>query len=185
MTNLGIMASQISGHLFAPAGAYDSIATTTLSTATASITFSSIPATYSHLQIRAISRNSTAATSDNWALLEINGDTTATNYYMHSLRGNGTAAQAEVYNGPRTFLALNDSNTANVFSGTVIDILDYANTNKYKTIRVLSGWDSNGDGDVRITSNLWKNTAAVSSIILKSNTNNFMQYSSFALYGIK
>ena len=50
---LGIYASQISGHLFAPSGAYDSIATVTPYTTTTTVEFNSRPSTYTHLQVRA------------------------------------------------------------------------------------------------------------------------------------
>jgi hypothetical protein len=170
----------------AAVGDYESISTTTLGSATASVTFSSIPATYTHLQIRAIHRNSTAATSDNWAIAEFNSDTTAANYYAHNLYGSGAnPAGAGSSASNLYFTSLNNNNTASAFGATVIDILDYANTNKYKTSRVLNGWDANGSGFIYLNSGLWKNTAAISSITLKANTNNFVTYSSFALYGIK
>jgi hypothetical protein len=85
MPILGIMASQISGHLFAPSGAYDSIATTTLSSPAASITFSSIPATYTHLQIRGIARSTAAAGN---VSIAYNSDT-GSNYAGHDLYGDG------------------------------------------------------------------------------------------------
>jgi len=72
---LGIMASAISGNLFTPSKDYDSIATVTVSTAVSSITFSSIPATYRHLEIRFIAQNS--GYRDIWG--RFNGD--ATNAY--------------------------------------------------------------------------------------------------------
>jgi hypothetical protein len=80
---------------------------------------------------------------------------------------------------------VNANFTANVFNGYVVDVLDYANTNKYKTVRALQGFDSNGDGRIYLGSNLWKNTNAVTSITLTAFSGNFVQYSHFALYGIK
>jgi hypothetical protein len=76
------------------------------------------------------------------------------------------------------------SSTASVFGGIVIDILDYANTNKYKTMRTLSGYDANGSGNVGLFSGLWMNTAAVTSINLLTFYDQYATYSSFALYGI-
>jgi hypothetical protein len=80
-----------------------------------------------------------------------------------------------------------DNLSANIFSGFVIDILDYANTNKYKTIRYLSGYDANGSGRVGLGSGSWRSTSAVTSITLQGleYSSNYKQYSSFALYGIK
>jgi hypothetical protein len=74
---------------------------------------------------------------------------------------------------------------APIFRASVLDILDYSNTNKYKTLRALDAGDSNGSGNMEILSNLWMNTAAITSITLTLDSGNFTQYSSFALYGIK
>jgi hypothetical protein len=75
--------------------------------------------------------------------------------------------------------------TASVFGAGVIDILDYANTSKYKTIRTLSGWDKNGGGNVGLSSGLWLSTSAISSIVIGSQTGNLVTNTQFALYGIK
>ena len=77
------------------------------------------------------------------------------------------------------------SNTSGIFSGGVIDILDYANTNKYKTSRGLSGYDANGSGLLYLASGLWMNTAAITSIEITDALGNFATNSTFALYGIK
>jgi hypothetical protein len=81
-----------------------------------------------------------------------------------------------------------NNNTANSFAGAVIDVLDYASTNKYKTFRSLSGVDLNGSGLVGLFSGfLYSNTNAISNITLYANAgaDNFAQHSQFALYGIK
>ena len=79
------------------------------------------------------------------------------------------------------------SATANAFGVTIIDILDYANTNKYKTFRSLVGSDTNDtNGAVGLASGSWRSTSAITSITLSNNVSgNLAQYSSFALYGIK
>ena len=186
---LGIYASQISGHLWAPSGAYDSIATTTVGAGgAASITFSSIPSTYTHLQIRGIYRSNYAGTTDN-LLMRFNGDTGA-NYAEHILRGDGSSAGVFADANMSYIIATVDQagNTAgsNVFGVDVIDILDYANTSKYKVMRNLSGRDNNGDGGVSLSSGLWQNTSAISTIVLYPRYGTAMQqYSQFALYGIR
>jgi hypothetical protein len=170
-----------------PAGAYDSIATTTLSTATASVTFSSIPQTYTHLQIRAIARGT--STVDSW-VMSCNSDTT-TNYNSHYLYGNGTSiSTATQGNAAYMFMGSmpTSSSTANSFGSAVVDILDYTSVNKKKTLRSLTGQDNNGSGGMVLFSGIWFNTpAAISTLTLFPNasTGNFAQYSSFALYGIK
>ena len=179
---LGIMASQISGHLYTLTGNYDSIATYSVgSGGSTPITFSSIPSTYTHLQIRAIYANAGGAT--NSGILQFNADTTST-YYTHYLKGNGTAASAGA-NANIAYIPWEAAASPN-FGVMVIDILDYTNTNKYKTIRVLNGYDANGSGSVFLMSGLWRSTSAISSIVLKPDgAANWSQYSSFALYGIK
>ena len=179
---LGIYASQISGHLFAPSGAYDSIATTTLGSTTASVTFSSIPSTYTHLQLRCLM--SDTATGSASMTAQFNGDTGA-NYSSHILLGNGSTAGAAAFISDTKMFSGYFYQGTNIFGAAVVDILDYANTNKYKTLKSLSGGDANGNGQMRLFSGLWMNTGAISSITLASNGGNFIQYSQFALYGIK
>jgi hypothetical protein len=71
------------------------------------------------------------------------------------------------------------------FGVGVASILDYTNTNKYKTSRILCGYDANGSGFSLLYSGLWQNTAAITSITMFPNSGNFEQYSSFALYGVR
>ena len=187
MPVLGIIASQISGHLWAPSGAYDSIATTTLSTATASITFSSIPQTYTHLQVRGLARSNRASTRDGLKLT-INGN--SSDYTYHNLYGDGTSPTAQSF-ASQSELVFNDiagaNATAGVFGVMVIDILDYTSSTKIKTIRALGGADNNGSGIVGLNSGAYYgNTNAVTSITLQGYVGtNLSQYSSFALYGIR
>ena len=183
MPMLGIMASAISGNLWAPAGAYDSISTATVTTGGAtSVTFSSIPSTYTHLQIRA----NIVGTAGYDLLCQFNSDT-ATNYNFHYLAGNGATASA----GAGTTTAfINISNNfmqgATIPGGAVVDILDYANTNKYKTTRALAGSDANGSGWLQLGSGLWRNTVAITSItVYPASSQSFGVNASIALYGIK
>ena len=170
---LGIYASQISGHLFAPSGAYDSIATTTVgSGGTGTITFSSIPSTYTHLQLRVMAVYSAA---NPFGTLRFNGDSGSV-YWWHQLQGNGSAASASAY----------ASLGSSIPTVQVADILDYTSTSKNKTIRILEGYDANGSGTLRLASGLWSATpAAITSITISTSTGTFAEYSSFALYGIK
>jgi hypothetical protein len=186
---LGIYASQISGHLFAPSGAYDSIATVTVVTSTPTITFTSIPSTYKHLQIRMFARSDRAASTNDSAILRYNSDTNSNNYTYHELAGTGAATSAYGSGAPEStqmqFMTATSATTG-VFGIAITDILDYSNTNKYKTQRNLGGFDNNGSGLIRLNSSLWMNTAAISSItITSSNSANFIQDTQFALYGVK
>ena len=184
---LGIYASQISGHL--STNNFSSIATVTVGSGGASsITFSSIPSTYTHLQVRGIAR-STVGSSTDLIALQFNGDG-STSYRSHFLDGNGSSASA-ASTGPQTYAEIHyipaSSASSNVFGTMVIDILDYANTNKYKTVRALTGFDNNGNGNVELNSQLYVSTSAISNFVFYAGpgSNNFTQYSSFALYGIK
>jgi hypothetical protein len=181
MPILGIMASQISGHLWAPEGAYDSLATVTVgATTVASITFAGIPSGYKHLQIRGIA----AGVNNTFADITFNSDA-GSNYAFHDIYGDGAAAGVEASATRANIPVSALPNTANVFNGLVVDILDYANTNKYKTTRTLQGRDTNGGGAIYLMSGLWQSTSAVNSITVTSRSGNIAQYSSFALYGVK
>ena len=184
MPILGIIASST----LVAAGDYESIATVSVgSGGAANVEFTSIPATYTHLQIRAIARTDRAATGE-WLEIQFNSDT-ASNYSDHYLAGNGSTAsagaQANVsYMEVNRFPAA--SSGASIFGAFVTDILDYANTNKYKTIRNLGGNDQNGSGEIHLGSGNWRSTNAITSIkILPGGGTNLVQYSQFALYGIK
>jgi hypothetical protein len=187
---LGIMASQISGHLASPTS-FDSIATVTVGSGGSSdITFSSIPSTYKHLQIRGIGRSTNTTSTTAYSaelLLQFNGDTTST-YNAHAIEANGSSVSAQ-YQTSLTLVDLGGpftTQTANVFGTSIIDILDYSNTNKYKTVRALGGQDLNGYGTLLFGSGLWRNSAsAISSIKMVSGGTGWAQYSSFALYGVK
>jgi hypothetical protein len=165
--------------------AYESIATVTIGSGGASsATFSSIPSTYKNLQIRGIFR----PTGASWVIARFNGDS-GTNYSQHDLRGDGSSASAEAtINAQNAYFILGTATGTNIFGVGVMDILDYANTNKYKSIRSLNGADNNGSGSVYYASGNWMSTSAISSITITADstyTTNFAQYSSFALYGIK
>jgi hypothetical protein len=159
---------------------YESISTVTVgSGGSSSISFSSIPSTYKHLQIRAIAK---ASGSNFNPKMQFNGDT-GSNYSWHYIYGDGSTAtagggatQAFIYN---SIISTN----ASMYNGFVIDILDYANTSKFKTTRELSGQDRNGSGEIALWSGSWHSALAITSINFSNGT--FDQHSSFALYGIK
>ena len=166
---------------------YESIQTVTVGGGgAANVEFTSIPAGYSHLQVRGIARGTTA---DTLVLVrfQLNSDT-GNNYARHIITGDGStvgvaADASQSVGGVGNFAAANAS--ASIFGTAVLDILDYANTNKYKTVRSLSGNDRNGAGTVGLFSSLWLSTSAITSIKIFPAAGNFAQYSSFALYGIK
>jgi hypothetical protein len=157
---------------------YESIETFSLGSAQSSIEFTGISGSYSHLQIRVLTKATTSGGET--GLWFANSDTTQSNYYSHFLVGNGGTATATAYNNPYSW-----SYSDATFTGFVMDILDYSNTNKFKTIRTLRGWDNNGSGNISLESGLWKNTNAITSFKFQMVTGNLATNSSFALYGIK
>jgi hypothetical protein len=167
---------------------FQSIATVVVpSGGQSSVTFSNIPSTFTHLQIRCLLRSSDSGASAG-PILRLNSDS-GSNYVYHLLSANGSSVGAAGVSN-QTFEhfenTISNGSTANAYGAMIIDILDYSNTNKYKTTRTLNGWDANGSGQIALASGLWQSTSTVSSITLTMYTSsNFMQYSSFALYGIK
>ena len=175
---IGIIAS--SGGAAGGVTSYESIATVTVGSGGASsISFTSIPSTYQHLQIRYTARTNRSATSD-ILNITLNGSATTTGHYLY---GTGSTVLAGVLNSFVGWATAN-STASNTFGTGIIDVLDYANTNKNRVLRSLVGWDGNGDGEISLTSVLQTSTTALSSLTI-TPTGSFVQYSSFALYGIK
>ena len=172
------------------ATSYESISTSTVGAGgVASVTFSSIPADYTHLQIRAIMRDARAATQDSFSI-NMNNDTgTNYGYGFHEIYGDGSTAAAYTSTASQTRMLFDRiaGNTAgaNIFGAFVVDILDYKDTNKYKTARFLGGVDLNGSGAIAFGSGLWLSTTAINRIDIAGANGNISQYSSIALYGIK
>lgn len=162
---------------------YESISTVTVgSGGQSNISFTSIPATYKHLQIRCFARNTSGAGR---LRMQMNGNT-GSNYSTHLLVGDGsTAAAFAGASAVQISAGANVNATANVFYVGVIDILDYSNSTTNKTVRVLSGNDNNGSGEVAFTSGTLLSTSAITSVLLYIDALTIAQYSSFALYGIK
>ena len=159
---------------------YEPIATQTLASATSTITFSSIPATYTDLRVVVVA---TIANAGYDVVMRFNSDT-GSNYAFHFIYGTGASALAAAAS-TQTSMVMGTTPDATYPCVAVVDILDYANTNKYKTVRTLAGIDRNGSGYVYLQSGLWQSTAAISTITINSPTGNYNQYSSFALFGIK
>lgn len=184
---LGIYASQISGHLTPPdTGAMFPLGMVQVgSGGAANVTFSSIPSTYKHLQIRYLAATQASA-GDDPLYARFNNDSNNSNYRTHRLSGNGSSAGSDSYQLPVASSVNGNGNAATYYAGGIIDILDYTNTSKNKTIRSLSGWDGNGSGIIYLISELWINTSAITQIDLTTySSSSFRQYSQFALYGIK
>jgi hypothetical protein len=159
---------------------YEKIATTTLGSASADITFSSISSAYTDLRV--ILTGKTA--SQSFSFLRFNADT-ANNYSGTYLDGSGSAASS-----------LRDSNISGIYiagangdfvstqvSTAQIDIFSYAGST-YKTALSAYSGDRNGSGYVVRTVGLWRSTAAITSVVLSGNGVNFAIGTTATLYGI-
>ncbi len=172
---------------FSLPSSFESIASATGTGSSGTITFSSIPATYKHLQIRYNARSSFAFVDD-FVQFQFNNDTG--NYYAwHIIDGDGSSATAAgaannnyAYSGQTTA----SSASANMMGAGIFDIIDYASTTKTKTVRSFGGNDRNGAGSIRLTSDLWTSTSAINRIDITSfRGGNWTSDTTFALYGIK
>jgi hypothetical protein len=186
MPILGVIASQISGRLFAPSGAYDSIASFTISgDSTTEVNFTSIPSTYKHLQLRISGRSRANASVFSYSVQipSVNGN-------IHYMAGDGSSVYTD-YNGPLSYpfnFSLPGSDaTANAFGSAIIDILDYTDTNKNRVLRSFSGMDLNGSGVVRLNSTWYTTQAAITALTVQAYNGGiaWAADSKISLYGIK
>ncbi len=167
----------------------ETIASTLVGSGGAStVTFSNIPQGYKHLQIRGITKDGYTGGNGNNTGIYVNGDTSA-NYAIHYMLSYSGGAETGS-SSSNTFIIANwgasSTTGANCFGAGIIDILDYSNTNKYKTTRTLTGVEDASVGQIRFWSGLWMNTAAITSLTLfPLNSASYVQYSRFSLYGIK
>lgn len=184
---LGILATAGAG----TAGAYDLIATAVGTGSSGTITFSSIPQSYKHLEIRFTGRTTTSEGLIIAGNLRFNGDA-GTNYAGHFLQSTGFTPETSS-NTSRSDILIQkfipqNLNTVGSFAGGVFSFLDYSSTVKNKTVLGLYG-SMNGstatfDSILKLQSGLWMNTAAMTSITF-TIANNFTTSSRFSLYGIR
>ena len=182
MPILGTIASQVPANL--PTNSFESIATYSYGAGGygQSVTFSSIPQTYQHLQLR-ITQSTSAG---NNLRLQLNGDT-SNNYSGHQLTGDGGTAYAGYQSAAYGWLYIAYSVGVQGYPhATILDILDYTDTSKYTTTRSIEGNDVNTtSGWVGLWTGSWRNTAAVTSLTIYIPSGYYTEYSMFSLYGIK
>ena len=167
---------------------YELISTTILSSTTSSVTFSGLgtsAAAYKHLQVRMTVRDDRGGFPGSQIYMRLNGDT-GTNYSFHALQGSGTAAGSGSgisTSYPYLFDTVGSGGTTNAFAAGVIDLLDFQSSTKNKTVRTLGGM-AQAYNWLALSSNLWMNTAPVTSITFLG-LGNFVTGSRFSLYGLK
>jgi hypothetical protein len=169
---------------------YESIASTTVGAGgTATVTFSAIPSTYKSLQIRMFVRTSRTNALD-YLIVRFNSDS-GNNYWTHELIADAStvySTNSSSATNSLSFLRTGSDNVgANIFSNGVADIVDYADTNKYKSVKNMQVCDiGGGAGRIYFSSGIWNNTSAITSISLTAGVGPLIkEYSSIALYGIK
>jgi hypothetical protein len=158
---------------------YEMIATTTLGSATANVTFTSIPATYTDLVLV----STFSVVSNSYTGFQFNSDTGA-NYSSTNLFGNGTSATSDrLTNDNNIYFGNYSSQKSGRILQSNINIMNYSNTTTYKS-SLIRYTDA---GEVTSASvGLWRSTAAINSIkIFQTNATNIASGSTFTLYGIK
>lgn len=163
----------------AKTGTYTLINSSVLTGNTGSVTFSSIPATYTDL----IFVMNIIGNAGQQIYYQINGDT-ATNYSGTYLSGNGTSATSARFTSQTVAPVgiVPNTSTTNPNFNAIINFQDYSNTTTYKTAISRANNASNG---VEATASLWRSTAAINSININSSTSSFAAGSIFKLYGIE
>jgi len=154
---------------------YEPIATNTLGSAAASVTFSTISGSYTDLVLVFAGSITSGFDAIN---MQFNGDT-GTTYSRTILVGNGTTASSS---RDSTASSIQIGIMGTDQSNTIWNVMNYANITTYKT--VLSRGNS-ASNSVRANVGLWRNTAAITSIILTAASSTFISGSTFTLYGIK
>lgn len=158
---------------------YDKIATNTLGSAAASVTFSSIPATYTDLVVIVSAKTTSSAQN---LLMRINSDT-GTNYSTTLMTANGSATGfARTTNATQGALdnyGYVDTANHNI---TIINLMNYSNTSAYKTW--LSRANNSANGTTALVG-LWRSTSAIDAVQIYISSNTFVAGSTFNLYGIQ
>lgn len=184
----GILASSKTGHLIT--SNFFFIASVTASGGETSLSFTSIPSTYKHLQVRVIYRDTASAVGAATATVNFNNDSGA-NYAFHQVRGNGSTVNAFSYTS-RNNMSMQDfgilaGSGTNIFGAGIMDIVDYASTSKYKTAKMFGGQNANSSStsyEMSISSGVWMSTSAITSMTFGAGYTAFAAGSTFSLYGV-
>ena len=192
MPILGVVASsylQSTGTMFA-------IASTTVGAGVSNITFTGIPNTYKHLEIRWSAQTNRGTYNLDDLLIQVGNGTidTGANYSNHQMIGTGSNPVTANSNTNLTYgYAQGQLGTtvANTFGVGVTTILDYANTDKYKTARTIGLNDTNGqnsgfNGWLGLESFNWRSKSAINTIkFTMAQGTNFTTGTRISIYGIK
>ena len=174
----GVIASSISGHL--QTGNFFLIQQLSPS-AVSTVTFNSIPATYKSLQVRF----NLVTTSATFGKIQFNSDTSTANYAMHYLSGQGsTVTTGGMVTGTNGYIKMFQNASVTTYPSVgIIDVIDYANANKNKTVKTLVGANKNTTtGSIEINSGVWLSTSAITSLTLLVGAGTYT--GTISLYGV-
>jgi hypothetical protein len=164
---------------------YVSIATQTVgSGGSSSIQFNSIPATYQNLQLRFVAKSTVSGSGSGGETVRMTMNSTSFTKSAY-LYVTGTSLASANTSNPDFIANLDRAGDTSFFTAGVVDIFDYRNTNKTKTLRTIGGMNINGSSEFSLNVNVWNSTSTITSLTITPSSGNFAQYSSFALYGIK
>jgi hypothetical protein len=181
------------GKIITAAGdsSFESIASTVISSSTSSVTFSSIPGTFQHLHLRLNVRTVDGAVGGNYLNVYFNNDTASGYSYAYNEAGNppsstnfGTGASTSNTQAYSPYVATN-ANASSYFGPIIMDIFDYANTNKRKTFHMRGFFHDRANSRPSKMAGHWRDASAITSIKIEVPSGNYVNGSSFALYGIK
>ena len=164
------------------ASTYEKIASTTLSSTTATVTFSSISGAYTDL---VLVLNPIANTANNsYPYMRFNSDSTS-NYSRMFMRGSGTTASSD--RAPNETLAYliggMVAQTNSAFNG-IVHINNYSNTTTYKNWLSRTNSATGTGAGIEATMGCWRSTSAITNIAITCGDNSFVSGSTFTLYGI-
>jgi hypothetical protein len=163
---------------------YKPIATVTVgSGGTSTITFTSIPQTYTDLCIVYSARSDNSATNWNNMKLAFNGSTADASWRYLAGYNNGIAS-SNVTGQVEVWINFNAS-TGSTFSNSMVYISNYTSSNNKRISVETVAEGAAQDQIVGMVAGLWSNSAAITSISATPSSGNFMQYSTATLYGIK
>ena len=157
---------------------YEPIATTTLGSASATITFSSIASSWTDLRAVLVGTADGVTVS-----LRFNSDTTSVYSYTR-IKGDGSTASSSRFSNDNRLLLTSGTGLSSTIQLFTADIFSYAGST-FKTALGTASQDENGTGDVVRTVGLWRNTSAITSVSLVAGAGSFNAGTTATLYGIK
>ena len=173
-------------------GDFESISSAVGTGSSGVITFSSIPQTYKHLQLRCTLKDVYTTSAVEGVYFRVNG-TAGTSYAYHQMDGNGTSTTSSASSSSseifvRKAIPSGHSDYANLTGVMTVDILNYTSTSQLKTFRILNAMERNSSDTnsiVGMASGLFSSTAAITQITVHTNADRFATTTKISLYGIK